>query len=53
MTLLRAALVAWLAGRAFDPVPLGEPERWTLVAIAGSVLLLDMADGWAARRQRG
>ena len=36
----------------FDPSPFGAPERWLIVALAGCALLLDGADGWAARRQR-
>src|ERR1700751_430443 len=52
ITLVRAAIACLIAARAIDPAPLKEPERWLLVAIAGTALLLDGADGWAARRQR-
>ena len=52
ITLVRAGIACLIAARVIDPVPLGEPERWLLVAIAGAALLLDGADGWAARRQR-
>jgi len=52
ITLARAGVACLIAGRALDPAPLGTAERWTLVAIAGATLLLDGADGWAARRQR-
>src|SRR5260370_39300616 len=40
-----------MAGRPLDPAPPGGPESWLLAAIAGAALLLDGADGWAARRQ--
>ena len=33
------------------PAPVGAPERWLLAAIAAAALMLDGADGWAARRQ--
>jgi GTP cyclohydrolase II len=52
ITLVRAGIACLIAARALDPAPLGAPERWLLVAIAGTALLLDGADGWAARRQR-
>jgi phosphatidylglycerophosphate synthase len=52
ITLMRAGIACLIAARAIDPAPLGAPERWLLVAIAGAALLLDGADGWAARRQR-
>src|SRR5438876_4072504 len=51
ITLGRAAIACLIAVRAIDPAPLGEAERWVLGAIAGAALLLDGADGWAARRQ--
>ena len=41
-----------IAARAIEPAPLGAPERWLLAAIAAAALMLDGADGWAARRQR-
>ena len=41
-----------IAARAIDPTPFGALERWLLAAIAGADLLLDGADGWAARGQR-
>lgn len=52
ITLVRAGIACLLAARAIDPAPFAAPERWLLVAIAGAALLLDGADGWAARRQR-
>jgi phosphatidylglycerophosphate synthase len=52
ITLARAAIACLIAAPAIDPAPLNEPERWLLTAIAGVALLLDGADGWAARRQR-
>jgi len=51
ITLARAGVACLIAGRALDPAPLGMPERWVLVALAGAALLLDGTDGWAARRQ--
>lgn len=52
ITLLRAGIACLIAARALEPAPLGDPERWLLAAVAGAALLLDGADGWAARRQR-
>jgi phosphatidylglycerophosphate synthase len=52
ITLVRAGIACLIAARAIDSAPLGGPERWLLAAIAGVALLLDGADGWAARRQR-
>lgn len=52
ITLVRAGIACLIASRAIDPAPLGARERWLLAAIAGATLLLDGADGWAARRQR-
>ncbi len=51
ITLVRAGIACLIAARAIDPDPLGAPERWLLAAIALAALLLDGADGWAARRQ--
>ena len=51
ITLFRAAIACLIAARAIEPAPLGGPERWLLAAIAGAALMLDGADGWAARRQ--
>jgi phosphatidylglycerophosphate synthase len=52
ITLVRAGIACLIAARTIDPAPLAELERWLLAAIAGAALLLDGADGWAARRQR-
>jgi phosphatidylglycerophosphate synthase len=51
ITLTRAGVACLIAGRALDPAPLGSTERWVLAAFGGIALLLDGADGWAARRQ--
>jgi phosphatidylglycerophosphate synthase len=51
ITLVRAGVACLIASRTLDPAPLETPERWVLVALAGVALLLDGADGWAARRQ--
>ena len=51
ITLVRAAIACLIAARAIEPAPLGAPERWLLAAIAAAALMLDGADGWAARRQ--
>lgn len=51
ITLVRAAIACLIAARAIEPAPLGAAERWLLAAIAGAALMLDGADGWAARRQ--
>jgi len=51
ITLIRAGVACLIASRALDPAPLDTTERWLLVALAGTALLLDGADGWAARRQ--
>ena len=51
ITLVRAAIACLIAARALEPASLGENERWLLAAIAGAGLLLDGADGWAARRE--
>jgi phosphatidylglycerophosphate synthase len=51
ITLVRAAIACLIAARAIEPAPLGMPERWLLAAIAVAALMLDGADGWAARRQ--
>lgn len=49
ITLLRAAGVAALAGLPFQ-VELGSNALWTVVAVAGLLLLLDGVDGAVARR---
>jgi phosphatidylglycerophosphate synthase len=51
ITLIRAMSACLIASRALDPAPLSSTERWVLAALAGIALLLDGADGWAARRQ--
>jgi phosphatidylglycerophosphate synthase len=51
ITLVRSGVACLIASRALDPAPLDATERWVLVALAGTALLLDGADGWAARRQ--
>jgi phosphatidylglycerophosphate synthase len=51
ITLIRAGSACLIASRALDSAPLGSIERWVLAALAGIALLLDGADGWAARRQ--
>ncbi|MBV9374128.1 MAG: CDP-alcohol phosphatidyltransferase family protein, partial [Alphaproteobacteria bacterium] len=51
ITLIRAAIACLIAARAIEPAPVEAPERWLLAAIAGAALVLDGADGWAARRQ--
>jgi phosphatidylglycerophosphate synthase len=51
ITLARAGVACLIAARALDPTSYGTAERWTLVALAGTALLLDGTDGWAARRQ--
>jgi phosphatidylglycerophosphate synthase len=51
ITLVRAAIACLIAARAIEPAPLAAPERWLLAAVAMAALMLDGADGWAARRQ--
>ena len=52
LTLTRGAGTAVLAGLLVVPEALTGPAAlgWVLVVLAGSVLVLDAADGWAARR---
>jgi phosphatidylglycerophosphate synthase len=50
ITLLRAGIACLLAARVLDPAPVSASERWVLAAVAAAALLLDGADGWAARR---
>jgi phosphatidylglycerophosphate synthase len=52
ITLIRAGIACLIAARAIEPTPLGDLDRWLLAAVAVAALLLDGADGWAARRQR-
>jgi phosphatidylglycerophosphate synthase len=52
ITLVRAGIACLIAARVIDLAPLEALERWLLVAIATAALLLDGADGWAARHQR-
>jgi phosphatidylglycerophosphate synthase len=51
ITLVRAGVACLIAGRALDAAPIDIKERWIIVCLAGAALLLDGADGWAARRQ--
>jgi phosphatidylglycerophosphate synthase len=51
ITLIRAGSACLIASRALDPAPLDSTERWALAGLAAVALLLDGADGWAARRQ--
>jgi phosphatidylglycerophosphate synthase len=46
ITLIRAALVATLAGAIFAPVA----QSWAVFVIAGIALSMDGLDGWLARR---
>jgi phosphatidylglycerophosphate synthase len=50
LTLSRAAYVALLTGIVADGTSLSETGRWLLVGTGLASLLLDGADGWAARR---
>jgi phosphatidylglycerophosphate synthase len=50
LTLFRAAYVALLAGIIVEEASLSETGRWLLVGSGFAGLLLDGADGWAARR---
>lgn len=51
VTLLRGALVSWLAGFVALPGVLNEPSlTWSLMTAAIIVLLLDGLDGWLARQ---
>ena len=50
LTLARAGYVALLLGAVVEGVALAENLRWALVLSGVLVLLLDGADGWAARR---
>lgn len=51
ITLARAGMVALVAGYAVDPPAMDDDAWWAAVGLAGSALLLDGADGWAARRR--
>lgn len=51
ITLARAGMVALVAGYALDPPPPDDGAWWIAAGLAGSALLLDGADGWAARRR--
>src|SRR5271166_1503021 len=51
ITLVRAAVACFIGISAIDPAPFGDADRWVLAAGAAAALLLDGADGWAARRQ--
>ena len=51
VTLLRAALVSWLAGFIFEPEIIRDPIfAWSLMSAGFVVLLLDGVDGWLARK---
>jgi phosphatidylglycerophosphate synthase len=50
VTLLRAAMIAFLVALALLPAPLPPALRGTAVALGGAGLLLDGVDGWLARR---
>ncbi len=50
LTLARAGYVALLLGAVVEGVALADGLRWALVLSGLLVLLLDGADGWAARR---
>jgi phosphatidylglycerophosphate synthase len=50
LTLSRAAYVALLVGIIADGSSLSQTGRWLLVGTGFAALLLDGADGWAARR---
>jgi hypothetical protein len=51
ITLVRAGVACLIAARAIDRAPLGAAQRWLLAAFAAAALLLDGADGRAARHQ--
>ncbi len=51
ITLARAGMIALVAGYAVDPPPAEDDAWWIAAGLAGSALLLDGADGWAARRR--
>lgn len=46
ITLVRAAMVAFLAGALFAP----EPSAWVVFSVASLAFALDGMDGWLARR---
>jgi len=51
VTLLRGALVSWLAGFVGLPEVIADPQlAWSLLTAAFIVLLLDGLDGWLARK---
>jgi phosphatidylglycerophosphate synthase len=51
VTLLRAALVSWLAGFIFEPEIIRDTIfAWSLMSAGFVVLLLDGVDGWLARK---
>jgi phosphatidylglycerophosphate synthase len=52
ITLFRSALIAVLAGHAIEAPDSDDAAWWVAVALAGTALLLDGADGWMARRSR-
>ena len=51
ITLARAGMIALVAGYAVDPPPAEDDAWWIAAGLAGAALLLDGADGWAARRR--
>jgi phosphatidylglycerophosphate synthase len=51
VTLVRSALVCWLAGFIFLSDVMASPAiAWSLASAGGVVLILDGVDGWLARK---
>ena len=53
ITLVRAALIAFVCGFAADPPPSAAALWWVAAVTGGVALALDGVDGWVARRTRG